>query len=109
MFTRIKPGFGGGELNGHPFSAVRGPDSHPVSRLEAEGQEPGGERVCLSFQLGICPTHALLDANHRFAGAFLRRDVIEKCTHRRRNQRRPGIAMHVTERFHRTASASVEA
>jgi len=104
-----QPSLGSGELNGHPFGAVRGPDPQPVSRLEAQGQEPGGERVRLSFQLGVCPTDSLLDANHRFAGALLRHNVIEKGANRRRNERRSYTAMYVTEGVHRTASAPVEA
>jgi hypothetical protein len=52
---------------------------------------------------------SLLDANQRFTAAFLRCDVVEKGSNRRRNERRSGAAMDVTEGFHRTASAPVEA
>ena len=51
---------GRGELRHYPLGAVRRPDPDPISRLEPQCDQPGGEPVDVGLQLAVAPAYALM-------------------------------------------------
>src|SRR6516164_737478 len=95
-----QPGLRRRELRDRPFRAVRGPDSDPIARLQAESQKPRGKRIGTGFEFRIGPANLLVRNDQRFARPISCAHFVQKCPDGLSDQGQPIVAMHVTLALH---------
>ena len=69
------PRLGRGVLQQYPLRAVRGPDAHPVARLDPRRDQAQRQRVGVRVELGIGPAPSGRHIDQRFPAAVRSRDA----------------------------------